>query len=79
MQAGVPFFRLYFHSSAFLDRPPEVELTYKMTISYTPLHPTFVAEASGVDFDNITPEIVEEIKEGLAKVCDRSSAIYQNH
>ncbi|OWZ76730.1 alpha-ketoglutarate-dependent 2,4-dichlorophenoxyacetate dioxygenase [Cryptococcus neoformans Tu401-1] len=38
-----------------------------MTISYTPLHPTFVAEASGVDFDNITPEIVEEIKEGLAK------------
>lgn len=79
VQAGVPFFRLYFHSSAFLDRPPEVELTYKMTISYTPLHPTFVAEASGVDFDNIPPEIVEEIKEGLAKVCDRSSAIYQNH
>lgn len=38
-----------------------------MTINYTPLHPTFVAEASGVDFDNITPEVVEEIKKGLAK------------
>lgn len=50
-----------------------------MTINYTPLHPTFVAEASGVDFDNITPEVVEEIKKGLAKVCDRSAVIYENH
>ncbi|WVQ85208.1 hypothetical protein IAT38_007373 [Cryptococcus sp. DSM 104549] len=38
-----------------------------MTITYTPLHPTFVAEASGVDFENVTPEVVDEIKQGLAK------------
>jgi alpha-ketoglutarate-dependent 2,4-dichlorophenoxyacetate dioxygenase len=36
-------------------------------ITYRPLHPTFGAEASGVDFSNVTPEVVEQIKAGLAK------------
>lgn len=39
-------------------------------IQYKPLHPTFVAEASGVDLTRPTPELVSTIKEGLAKVRD---------
>lgn len=38
------------------------------TIAYKPLHPTFAAEASGVDFNSVTREVVDEIKAGLAKV-----------
>jgi hypothetical protein len=40
-----------------------------MTITYASSHPTFVAEVSGVDFSNITPEVVSDLKTGLAKVC----------
>ncbi|GFZ45548.1 hypothetical protein JCM24511_03274 [Saitozyma sp. JCM 24511] len=36
-------------------------------IQYKPLHPTFVAEASGVDLTKPTPELVSEIKKGLAQ------------
>ncbi|GFZ43120.1 hypothetical protein JCM24511_00838 [Saitozyma sp. JCM 24511] len=38
-----------------------------MTITYASSHPTFVAEVSGVDFNNITPEVVSDLKAGLAK------------
>lgn len=34
---------------------------------YTPLHPTFVAEVSNVDLTQPTPELVAEIRKGLAK------------
>lgn len=37
------------------------------TLTYTPLHATFVAEASGADFTNITPELAAAIKAGLAQ------------
>jgi alpha-ketoglutarate-dependent 2,4-dichlorophenoxyacetate dioxygenase len=37
-------------------------------IQYKPLHETFAAEASGVDLTKPTPELVAEIKKGLAKV-----------
>lgn len=78
--ANVPSFRPYFHPSAsFFETFRNWITYYTMTINYTPLHPTFVAEASGVDFNNITPEVVEEIKEGMAKVCDKSAVVYQNH
>jgi alpha-ketoglutarate-dependent 2,4-dichlorophenoxyacetate dioxygenase len=43
-------------------------------IQYKPLHPTFVAEASGVDLTQPTPEVVSEIKAGLAKVCVSSAS-----
>lgn len=36
-------------------------------VRYRPLHPTFGAEATA-DFSTITPELVAEIKGGLAKV-----------
>ncbi|WWD00951.1 hypothetical protein V866_007889 [Kwoniella sp. B9012] len=38
-----------------------------MTIEYHPSHPTFIAEVTGVDFQNVTPEVVKELKQGLAK------------
>ncbi|RSH92543.1 hypothetical protein EHS25_007987 [Saitozyma podzolica] len=38
-----------------------------MTITYAPSHTTFVAEVSGVDFSNMTPEVVSDLKAGLAK------------
>lgn len=41
--------------------------TQAPTITYKPLHPTFGAEVSGVDFANVTPAVVEEIKAGLAQ------------
>lgn len=51
-----------------------------MAITYSPCHPTFVAEASGVDFDNITPEVITDLKAGLAKVGTKNSAhINTNH
>lgn len=37
-------------------------------IQYKPLHPTFAAEAGGVDLTKPTPELVAAIKDGLAKV-----------
>jgi hypothetical protein len=43
-------------------------------IQYKPLHPTFVAEASGVDLTKPTPELVAEIKKGLAQVRGDSLA-----
>lgn len=36
-------------------------------ITYKPQHPTFVAEVEGIDWSNITPELAEELKSGLAK------------
>ncbi len=42
-------------------------------VSYQPLHETFAAEASGVDFLNLKTEDVAEIKRGLAKVRHTSS------
>ncbi|KAI5475575.1 hypothetical protein MNV49_001171 [Pseudohyphozyma bogoriensis] len=36
-------------------------------IQYKPLHPTFAAEASGLDFSSISQKDVDEIKAGLAK------------
>lgn len=47
-----------------------------MIISYIFFYLIFVVEVLGVDFDNIIFEIVEEIKEGLVKVCDRFLVIY---
>lgn len=43
-------------------------------IQYKPLHPTFVAEASGLDLTRPTPELVSEIKKGLAQVRGSSLA-----
>lgn len=37
-------------------------------ISYKSLHPTFVAEVQGCDLTHPTPELVQELKNGLAKV-----------
>ncbi len=37
-------------------------------ITLRPLHPTFAAEASGVDFEHVTQETVDDIKAALAKV-----------
>lgn len=37
-------------------------------ISFKRLHPTFAAEASGVDFGNVTPAVVAAIKLALAEV-----------
>ena len=48
--------------------PTKSVLQTKGGIFYKPLHPTFGAEASGVDFRNITPEVVDDIKDGLAEV-----------
>lgn len=39
-------------------------------VKYTPLHPTFGAEVSGLDFSTITQEKVDEIKRALAVVRD---------
>lgn len=36
-------------------------------ISYKPLHRTFGAEASGVDFQHVNSDTVDQIKAGLAK------------
>lgn len=40
-------------------------------IQFKQLHPTFAAEASGVDFRNVTPAVVAAIKVALAKVSRR--------
>lgn len=37
------------------------------SITYTPLHPTFMAEVSGIDWTNLTPSLAAELKSGLAK------------
>jgi hypothetical protein len=37
-------------------------------ITYTPLHPTFIAEVHGADLTKPTQELVDELKAGLAKV-----------
>lgn len=37
-------------------------------LTYKPLHETFVAEVEGADLAHPTPDLVEEIKRGLAKV-----------
>lgn len=37
-------------------------------VKYTPLHPTFGAEVTGFDFDNMTEAKVEEMKRALAIV-----------
>ena len=39
-------------------------------VKYAPLHPTFGAEVSGLDFSTITQEKVDEIKRALAVVRD---------
>lgn len=41
-------------------------------VQYHPLHPTFGAEVTGVDFGNVTDKTVAEIKRGLAIVSMRS-------
>jgi hypothetical protein len=58
------------HNSKFLRVGPTKSsaATFIMTITYASSHPTFVAEVSGVDFSNITPEVVADLKAGLAKV-----------
>lgn len=38
----------------------------KQSPTFTPLHPTFIAEVSNVDWSNITPELVEQLRAGLA-------------
>ena len=40
-------------------------------LTYKPLHSTFVAEVEGADLVHATPELVDEIKRGLAKVDSR--------
>jgi hypothetical protein len=40
-------------------------------VSYKPLHPTFIAEVEGWDLTHPTPELVQELKKALAKVCSR--------
>lgn len=42
-------------------------MTNTAGLTYTPLHPTFVAEVHGADFDNITPDLADDIKKGLAQ------------
>lgn len=42
-------------------------MTNTAGLTYTPLHPTFVAEVHGADFDNITPQLADDIKKGLAQ------------
>jgi hypothetical protein len=37
-------------------------------VEYHPLHPTFAAEVTGMDFSNVTQEMVDEIKRALAIV-----------
>ena len=37
-------------------------------LHYTPLHRTFGAKVDGADFSDVDLDLVEEIKEGLAKV-----------
>ena len=53
-----------------MTAPPKItsNLSIPSGISYKPMHTTFAAEASGIDFGHVTPEVVEEIKAGLAKV-----------
>ena len=53
-----------------MTAPPKIKsnVSSRGGISYKPMHKTFAAEASGIDFDNVTPEVVGEIKAGLAKV-----------
>ena len=43
------------------------EDTFK-TITVNELHPTFAAEVSGVDFQNLSEEQFQEIMEAMAKV-----------
>lgn len=38
----------------------------KPQLTYTPQHPTFVAEVSGVDWTDISQELADELKAGLA-------------
>jgi len=40
-------------------------------IEYIPQHPTFIAEARGVDFANLTADVIGELKAGLAEVGRR--------
>lgn len=42
-------------------------MTNTQNVAYKPVHPTFVAEVSGVDWSDITPELADELKAGLAK------------
>ena len=37
-------------------------------LTYKPLHSTFVAEVEGADLTHPIPDLVDEIKRGLAKV-----------
>lgn len=39
----------------------------KTALQFTPLHSTFVAEVSGADWNDITPELVEQLRQGVAK------------
>lgn len=51
----------------------------KPHFSFRPLHKTFGAEVLDADFSQITPELVGEIKAGLAKVRLRSSIVHPAH
>jgi len=57
---------------AFTDSPVQTSLhvlSPLKNIKYTPLHPTFGAEVTGLDFSEVTEEKVREIKRALAIVC----------
>ena len=56
---------------AFTDTPvstPVQTRSQLKNVKYTPLHPTFGAEVTGLDFSDITEEKVREIKRALAVV-----------
>lgn len=48
--------------------PPKIDASPLKNVKYHPLHPTFGAEVTGMDFENVTDETVAEIKRGLATV-----------
>jgi hypothetical protein len=54
----------------FSDAPIDALRSFsaKQTVTYRPLHATFGAEVTGLEFGHVTDETVEEIKRGLAKV-----------
>ncbi|KAL7420659.1 hypothetical protein Q5752_004610 [Cryptotrichosporon argae] len=48
-------------------KPATLRLRPEAAVTYRPLHATFAAEVEGVDFDHVTPGVIDELKRGLAK------------